>query len=132
MSKHTNDLRAGCDDTVADGCSSCMASLFRPSGRAQEGGDCPGYRSSAVDGVDRQDASAVCGVAGGSRLLLLTVVAFVLPLVLIVAVVQFLESYVGSAVAAIAGVVAAGLMTVTSAGIMKLVTGRSDVTGAGR
>ncbi|MEZ6035446.1 MAG: hypothetical protein R3C17_20310 [Planctomycetaceae bacterium] len=74
----------------------------------------------------------VCEVAGSSRLLLLTVVAFVLPLVVIVAVVQFLESHVGSAVAAIAGVVAAGLMTATSAGIVKLVTGRSDVTGAGR
>lgn len=73
----------------------------------------------------------VCEVAGSSRLLLLTVVAFVLPLVVIVAVVQFLESYVGSAVAAITGVVAAGLMTAASAGIMKLVTGQSDVTGAG-
>ncbi|MCA9011463.1 MAG: hypothetical protein KDB01_17040 [Planctomycetaceae bacterium] len=74
----------------------------------------------------------MCEVAGSSRLLLLTVVAFVLPLVVIVAVVQFLESHVGSAVAAITGVVAAGLMTATSAGIVKLVTGRSDVTGAGR
>ena len=132
MSKHTNDPRAGCEDTVADGCSSCMASLFRPSGRAQEGGDCPGYRSSAVDGVDRQDASAVCGVAGGSRLLLLTVVAFVLPLVVIVAVVQFLESHVGPALAAIAGAVAAGSAAVTAAGIVKFSKGKSAGRGAGR
>lgn len=109
-----------------------MASLFHPSGRAQDGADCPDFRHSAVDGGDRQDGSVVCEVAGSSRLLLLTVVAFVLPLVVIVAVVQFLESYVGSAVAAIAGVIAAGLMTAASAGIMKLVTGPSDVTGAGR
>ena len=109
-----------------------MALLFQSSRRTQNAADCPDFQHSAVDGGDRQDGSVVCEVAGSSRLLMLTFVAFVLPLVVIVAVVQFLESRVGSAVAAIAGVVAAGLMTVTSAGIMKLVTGQSDVTGVSR
>ncbi len=109
-----------------------MASLFQPPRRAQNGRNCPGDQPSAVDGGDRQDASAVCGVAGGSRLLLSTVVAFVLPLIVIVAVVQFLESHVGPALAAIAGVVAAGLAAVTAAGIVKFSAGKSGVRGAGR
>lgn len=74
----------------------------------------------------------MCEVGGSSQLLLLSVVAFVLPLVVIVAVVQFLESHVGPAMAAIAGVVAAGLAAVTAAGIVKFSTGNSGVRGAGR
>jgi hypothetical protein len=65
-------------------------------------------------------------------MVLLTLVAFVLPLVVIVAVVQCMETQVGSALAAIAGVVAAGFAAVTSAGIVKFLTGKCAVTGAGR
>ena len=132
MSNHTNDPRAVCENSAGDGCSSCMATLFQASRRARNGRDCPGDQPSAVDGGDRQDGSAVCEVADSSRLLLLTFVAYVLPLIVIVAVVQFLESHVGSALAAITGVVAAGSAAVTAAGIVKFSAGKGavDLTGA--
>ncbi len=92
----------------------------------------PSHQSFVADLRDCQGRSLECEVRGGSRLPLVSVVAFVLPLVVVVAVVQCVEIYVGSALAAIAGVVAAGLVTMTSAGMMKFLTRRSGVTGAGR
>lgn len=65
-------------------------------------------------------------------MVLLTLVAFVLPLVVIVAVVQCLESHIGSALSAFAGVVAAGFTAAISAGTAKFLTGKCAVTGAGR
>lgn len=106
-----------------------MASLFKPPRRAQ---DDPDHQCSVEGRRDSQDDSVGCEIRGSSGLLLLTVVAFVLPLVVIVAVVQSLESHIGSAVAAIAGVSAALLMAVTSAGILRRFTGKSAVTGADR
>lgn len=73
----------------------------------------------------------MCEVPGSSRLLLLTLVAFVLPLVVIVVVVNFLESHIGSVLAAIAGVAAAGSAIAFAAGIEKFFTGKSAVRGAG-
>ncbi len=69
---------------------------------------------------------------GGSQLVLLTVIAFVLPVVVCVMTVQFLESRVGSAAAAIAGLVAAGLLAAASAGIVKKYGCRSAANGADR
>jgi len=129
MLTNANDPRTVCENSVGDGCSSCMASLFKPPERAR---DYTAHQCSLESRRDIQDDSLVCQVRGSSRLLLLTVVAFVFPIVVIITVVQFLESHVGSAVAAIAGGAAALLTAAISAGILKRITDRSAVTGADR
>jgi hypothetical protein len=109
-----------------------MASLFRPPRQTREGRDCPGIRHPSAAGDQNQYDPVACEAHGGSRLVLLTVIAFVLPLVVIVVVVQFLEHHVGAAGAAITGLAAAGLMIAMSAGMVKRFACWPAATGADR
>ncbi|MBC7964513.1 MAG: hypothetical protein H7Z17_01205 [Fuerstia sp.] len=109
-----------------------MASLFRSARRARQNRDCPRIEYPNAAGDDSQYNPGAFEARGGSRLVLLTVMAFVLPVVVSVVVVQFIESRIGSAMAAIAGLAAAGLTAATSARIVKRFACRSTAAGADR
>ncbi len=117
-----------CENSVGDGCASCMVTLSRSLRRTRQDSDIPGHQCPGNDGLH---VSAVCEASGGARVVLLAVMAFVVPVVMSVVVVQAIESRVGSAAAAIAGLAAAGLTAVTSAGVVRRFACRSAVTGAG-
>lgn len=121
-----------CENSDGDGCRSCTSSLLRPRRRPEPGLDCPGGQGSDVAGSDRSGHAGTLRPVHGAQLVLLTVMAFLLPLVVSVVTVQTLESRAGSAVAAIAGVAAAGLSAATSAGIVRRLACPSEVTGADR
>lgn len=134
-----------CESSGGDGCRSCMTWLMRSgrtvgklkdvaesqmaSGNSDAGtspDECRMPESSRL--LSQQTSDPL----GGSWLVLLTCIAFVLPLIVSVITVQSIESRAGSAAAAIAGLCAAGLTAAASAGILRRITDRSAVTGADR
>ena len=131
MSIHTTEHPTTCENTVSEGCGSCMATLIRSSRRTRPGSDCPGDQRFDSAGDHGQHVSADFG-EGSRRLILLAVMAFVVPVVVGIVAVQSIENRAGSAAAAIAGLAAAGLTALTSALIVKRLTSRSTACGASR
>ena len=132
MSIHATEHPTTCENTVSEGCGSCMATLIRSPRRTRPGSDCPGDQRSDSAGDHGQHVSADFGEGSDRRLVLLAVMAFVVPVVVGIVVVQTIESRAGSAAAAIAGLAAAGLTALTSALIVKRLTCRSTACGASR
>ena len=109
-----------------------MATLIRSPRRTRQGSDCPGNQNSVAACDNRQHVSAAVEEGGARRLVLTAVLAFVVPVVVSVVVVQSIESRVGSGAAAIVGLAAAGLAALPSASIVRRLAYRSTVSGAGR
>ena len=109
-----------------------MATLIRSPRRTRQGSDCPGNQNSDAVRENGQHISAAVEEGGARRLVLTAVLAFVLPVVVSVVVIQSIESRVGSGAAAIVGLVAAGLAALPSASIVRRLACRSTVSGADR
>lgn len=129
MSIHATIHPTTCENTVREGCGTCMASLIRSSLRAGPGSDCSGDRCSVLVGDHGQHVFADFGDGGDRRLVLLAIMAFVVPVVVGTVVVQSVESHAGSAAAAVAGLAAAALTALTLALIAKRLTRRSTACG---
>jgi len=121
-----------CENSDGDGCRSCITSLLRPQRRTDAGRDCHSVQNSDAAGIDRPYNFTECQPVSGSHLVLLSVLAFVLPVVVSVVTVQSIESRAGSATAAITGLAAAGLTAATSAGIVRRFACQSAFRGANR
>jgi len=121
-----------CENSVGGGCSSCMTSLLQPALTPGSGRDCTVDEASGAAGNDHGYDSRGLKSRRCSQLVLLTVMAFVLPVVTSVVTVQFIESRVGSAVAAIAGLAAAGVTVAASSGTVRRFACGSAVHGADR
>lgn len=132
MSIHATIHPTTCENTDSEGCGTCMASLIRSSLRTGPDSDCPGDQRSDSAGDHGQRVSADFGDGSDRRLVLLAVMAFIVPVVIGIVVVQSVESHAGPAAAAVAGFAAAGLTALTSALIVKRITSQSTVCGASR
>ena len=130
MATHAKEHPNTCENTADEGCGSCMATLIRSSRRTRQGSDCPGNHSSVAARDNGQHVSAAVEEVDARRLVLSAVLAFVVPVVVSLVVVQSIESHVGSGAAAIVGLAAAGLVTLSSASIVRRLACRSTVSGA--
>lgn len=117
---------------MSNGCQSCVATIFRPS-------KCHGTFNEETNGSKSScnPGEAVCdetGAQGGhdTRVVLLSLTAFIGPIFVTLVVVQFFECRVGSLVAAIAGLAAAALTVLVCSRIVSRLSNPSEVSGAER
>lgn len=121
-----------CDNSNGDGCVCCAVWLFRHARQTEQDRGCPGDDAPGSVEMDGKCNLRDFKSASGFPMLLLTSVAFVLPVVVSIVTVQAIESHAGSLSGAIAGVIAAGLTAATSAGIVKRLACRPPFMGAGQ
>lgn len=126
---HVKGSLMGCNDSMGNGCHSCMTAMFRAAN---------GHESSGTEPQGEADAAlcgeSVCDCAGlqGGRLILMSLTAFIGPVVVGVIVVQSLESRMGSLAAGVAGLAAAALIVLVSSGVVRRLHRPSEVAGADR
>ena len=122
----------GCSDSMGNGCHSCMAAIFRSSdGQTTAGEEANGGEASLLGGETA--CNEACSRGGqGTWFVLLSLMAFIGPIVVTVVVVHLLEDRLGTLVAAIAGLAAAGLTVLISSAIVRRLDRSTVITGAGR
>lgn len=122
----------GCVDSMGNGCHSCLAGVFRSSGgQAASGEETSGGEASLLGG-ETVCEGACAESAQGTWLVLLSLMAFVGPIVVTVVVVHLLENRLGALVAAIAGLAAAALTVLVCSAIVRRLNRPTVITGAGR
>lgn len=119
-----------CGDSMGHGCDSCLAALFRPASRRVP--SCTGEAGEAASPVTGE---AICdGPPGvqGVWFVLLAAMAFVVPIIVMLVVVQSLENRLGTLGAAGVGLIAATLTVTLFSGMVRRLNCPSEVAGAER
>ncbi len=131
---HEKGSLMGCNDSMGNdlagnGCRSCMTAMFRtPNGHESSGAESRGAADASLCG----EPVCECGEFQGVGLILMSLTAFIGPLVVAVIVVQSLESRVGSLAAGVAGLAAAALTVLVCSGVVRRLHRPSEVAGADR
>lgn len=121
-----------CGESMGQGCRSCMASMFQPSqSQGTSSSESNGGRAAArcVQTVcDHTDSPS----GPGAGFVLLSMMAFIGPIVVTIVVVQLLESQVGTLWAALAGLAAAASSVLMCSGMGRRLKCPSEIAGAER